>query len=589
MSFLGAATCANAQLLNGTLDTTFYGSPLYIQTVNTGFGNSAGGGDATGSELDAVYAKVSGGNLYLFVAGCFQNNGNHLNVFIAGGGPGQNTLNVSPSTEAAMNGSIFATNFNATYMIDGNDSSGTFYVDGFPLPNGSQATQAYLGPVSLTGGIGSATFGSTTFALNNTLTSTMGTGGQALSGSSVGASVTTGLEIVIPTSAIGYTGGAVNVLIDINGGGNGFLSNQFLPGLPVPSNNLGGSTFNFGPAPTPTNYVTFQVDMSAQVVTGVFTNGISPVTVSGSFEGWDNGQPLTNNPTLPGTLSNVYTGTFPIVAATPDPIFYKFRENGGWENDQPTASKNREATITNATQVLPLVFYNDESTSDLLLSPTWVTFALYCPDGTQDNGGSPFIKGTDHLFVNGTFFDANANVVPVGTGSYWTWNTIPYPGGDGPASCELFESAIPDVYTNSFLLPAGSGISLTYKYSQDGFDDENGFQTNHVRYVRSIIPAAYSFPQDAWSWTVCPPGTPYPNPGISSTNIVEPSFGFLTIGSPNVDHIIPLKWLGRQAVVVQYTSSLNGVWITDDATDGHQAAGWPNAGSGTFFRLMKKP
>ncbi len=69
----------------------------------------------------------------------------------------------------------------------------------------------------------------------------------------------------------------------------------------------------------------------------------------------------------------------------------------------------------------------------------------------------------------------------------------------------------PDVYTNSFLLPAGSGISLTYKYSQDGFDDENGFQTNHIRYVRSIIPVPYSFPEDQWSWTVCPPGTPYPN------------------------------------------------------------------------------
>jgi hypothetical protein len=590
MSLFGVATYANAQLLNGNLDSAFYGSPLYIQTINTGFGNSTGGGDASGSELDAVYAKVSGGNLYIFIAGCIQANGNHLNVFIAGGNStGQTTLAVpTTATLKAMNGSIFPANFTNTYAIDINDSSSTLYTEEYTT-TGTPAG-GYVGALAGSAGIFAGSSGGlSSLYLNNTLVSTMGTANEALSGSNVGASVTNGLEIVIPTSAIGYTGGSVNVLIDINGGGDGYLSNQFLPGLAVGSGNLGTPTFNLGPVPPPTNYVTFQVDMSAQVVTGVFTNGTSPITVSGSFEGWDNGLALTNNPTLPGTLSNVYTGTFPVVAAIPDPIFYKFRENGGWENDQPTASKNREATVTNATQVLPLVFYNDESTSDLLLSPTWVTFALYCPDGTLDNGGSPFVKGSDHLFVNGTFFDANANVVPVGTGSYWTWNTIPYPGGDGPASCELFESAIPDVYTNSFLLPAGSGISLTYKYSQDGFDDENGFQTNHVRYVRSIIPAPYSFPQDAWSWTVCPPGTPYPNPGISSTNIVEPSFGFLTIGSPDVDHIIPLKWLGRQAVVVQYTSSLNGGWITDDATDGHQAAGWPNAGGSTFFRLMKKP
>ncbi len=67
--------------------------------------------------------------------------------------------------------------------------------------------------------------------LNNTLTSTMGTAGEALSGSNVGASVTNGLEIVIPTSAIGYTGGSVNVLVDINNNSDTYLSNQFPAGI----------------------------------------------------------------------------------------------------------------------------------------------------------------------------------------------------------------------------------------------------------------------------------------------------------------------------------------------------------------------
>jgi hypothetical protein len=582
MSFLGAATCANAQLLNGTLDTTFYGSPLYVQTVNTQFGNSAGGGDATGSELDAVYAKVSGGNLYLFIAGCFQNNGNHLNVFIAGGGPGQNTLNVSPSTEAAMNGSIFASGFNATYMIDANDSSGTLYVDGFPLPNGSQATQAYLGPVPLTDGIGSTTFGSTTFALNNTLTSTMGTAGQALSGSTVGASVTTGLEIVIPTSAIGYTGGSVNVLIDINGGGNGYLSNQFLPGLPVPSNNLGGSTFNFGPAPTPTNYVTFQLDMSAQVFLGTFTNGTggqpasgNSITVSGDFEGWDNGLPLTNNPALTTVASNIYSGTFPAVGFTPDTINYKFRMNGGWESPASTGGNNRQATIGSGTtptapQVLPLVYYNDEDVYDLCQNPITVNFTLYCPDGTVDVDGYAFMKGIDTLWINGDW-------IP-----WWTWNPL---GTGGQAGYQLSEVGSSDYYTNSFVIPKGNPLALTYKYSVDGADNENGFATNHLRYIRSYGPT-YTFPTDQWSYVVCPPGTPYPNPGITATNIQEPNFGYLTIGAPSGGNF-PITWLGRPGVLLENRTSLSsGIWNPNIGTDATQSTNWPNAGGSQFFRLM---
>jgi hypothetical protein len=340
--------------------------------------------------------------------------------------------------------------------------------------------------------------------------------------------------------------------------------------------------------PTPTNQVTFQVDMSAQVITGVFTNGNGTVTVSGDFEGWDAGLALSNNPALPGLASNVWAGTYPVAGFVGTTIHYKFRANGGWEDDQPTASKNREATITNSTQVLPLVFYNNSSLSDLMLSPTLVKFSLYCPNGTLDTGGSPFIKGTDKLYINGNFFahDSSGTVVPAGTGGYWVWNTGIDPV---PANAEMIESDVPDVYTNSFVLPAGSKLDITYKYSQDGFDDENGFQTNHYRVVRSIIPAPYTFPQDAWSWTVCPPGTPYPNPGISSTNVVEPEFGYLTAGVP-VGGNIPLTWLGRQAVIIQNATSLTGgVWTDNNATDGLQATNWPNGGDNQFFRLKQKP
>lgn len=270
-AFLGAAVCVHAQNLNGTLDTSFYGSPLAIQTINTGFGNSAGGGDASGSELDAGYGRISGGNLYLFLSGAFENNGNHLNIFIGSSDvAGQNTLNINSSTEAAMNGSMFSPGFSPNYMIDANDASGTLYVDGFSLPNGGAANQAYLGSIAGSSGIFAYTsFGSSfSLALNNTLTSTMGTPGDALSGATSGAAATTGMELVIPLSTIGNPSGAVMVMADINGGGDGYLSNQLLPGLPVGSGNLATSTFDF--SSTPGQYFTVVPEPTSMAFLGFF-------------------------------------------------------------------------------------------------------------------------------------------------------------------------------------------------------------------------------------------------------------------------------------------------------------------------------
>jgi len=260
--------------ITGNLGTTpiVYGSPLSVQTINTGFGNSPGGGDAVGgSELDAGYGVITGGNLFLFLSGDFENNGNHLNVFIGSSDvPGQNTLNISPSTEANMNGSVFSPGFSPNYMIDANDYAGVVYIDGFSLPFGGQASQSYLGNIPGSGGIYAAqNMGPFTLALNNTHASTMGTAGAALSGATSGAATTTGLELQIPLSTIGNPAGAVMVMADINGGGDGYLSNQFLPGLPVGSGNLATPGFNF--SSTPAEYFTVIPEPSsiALVVVGL--------------------------------------------------------------------------------------------------------------------------------------------------------------------------------------------------------------------------------------------------------------------------------------------------------------------------------
>ena len=357
-----------------------------------------------------------------------------------------------------------------------------------------------------------------------------------------------------------------------NAGGNweGDPNRQFVLGtgtqvLPLTS-------WNVKDWPLPTNQVTFQVDLNAQVALGGFAPGQpgQTITVSGDFEGWNDGLPLTNNPTLPGTFSNIYVGVFP-VAGFPGgtTINYKFRMNGGWESPASTGGNNRQAAITNSTQVLPLVYYNDASASDLVLSDTAVTFSVYITNGTALINGGTFTKGVDNIAINGEFL------------GWWGWGV-----NAAPATNIMTESEIPDVYTNTVIIPKGKTLQLTYKYGIDGLDNENGSQTNHIRYIRNYGPS-YKAPQDIWSFLVIPPA-PYPNPGISSTNIVEPSFGYLAI-NPASGNTLPITWLGRPAVVLQTKSSLNGVWTDVIGTDGTQSTNIPNSGGNQFFRLKKNP
>ena len=233
----------------------------------------------------------------------------------------------------------------------------------------------------------------------------------------------------------------------------------------------------------PTNKVTFQVDMSPQIITGAFTPG-QTITVSGGFEGWDNGLALTNNPTLPGLSSNVYSAVCPVIGYRPVGVAYKFRANGGWENPTSTGGNDRHASITSSNQVLPLVFYNDNSPYDLVQTPTTVKFTLYLTNGTPDNGGTLFAKGIDSVYINGDFL------------GWWSWN-----GGFGGSQTIndlMIQVGNTDYYTNSFVIPRGNSIYLNYKYSIDGFDDEAGPQTNHVRLIRTYG-TNYIFPNDAWT------------------------------------------------------------------------------------------
>src|SRR4029077_20552469 len=91
--------------------------------------------------------------------------------------------------------------------------------------------------------------------------------------------------------------------------------------------------------------VTFQVDMTQQIVFGTFTPGTSVVYGRGSFEGWGLDFPLTNNPA--GANTNLYLGTYDIADAASTVEQYKFYIDTGanWENPTSTGGNNRTFTL----------------------------------------------------------------------------------------------------------------------------------------------------------------------------------------------------------------------------------------------------
>lgn len=94
---LHVSASANGQTIDGTLvgDELFYGTALSIQDTRSQFGDATTGDPSNGgggSELDQVFAKISGGNLYLLIAGNLESNFNKLQIGIDSVAGGVNTI-----------------------------------------------------------------------------------------------------------------------------------------------------------------------------------------------------------------------------------------------------------------------------------------------------------------------------------------------------------------------------------------------------------------------------------------------------------------------------------------------------------------
>ncbi|EEF63136.1 hypothetical protein [Pedosphaera parvula] len=314
--------------------------------------------------------------------------------------------------------------------------------------------------------------------------------------------------------------------------------------------------FNDQPVPSSTNNVTFQVDMTVQVLKNNFVNGVDTIEARGSFQGWTGGFPLTNNAS--GANTNLYTGTYPVSDAGGTVEQYKFIVDGGngnlgWENPASTSGNNRSFTLASATaQTLPVVYFNDLALSDVLAADTLVTFSVNMTNAVGTDAHA-FDPGSDSVYLNGVY-----NGIP---GSFWGWGLFP----PVPAMTNNPPSLI---YSTQVLIPAGSPLSVIYKYGINGADNEAGFAQNHLRYVRTT--GTYVMPVDTFA-----------------NQLAEPSFGNLNAGAVSAGHV-PVTWLGRQGVQLQTRTSLTeGSWVAHPETDGLSSTNWPTAGGVLFFRLVK--
>ena len=222
--------------------------------------------------------------------------------------------------------------------------------------------------------------------------------------------------------------------------------------------------------------VTFQVDMTAQVLNGNFDPASGTVAVPGDFNGWSTTQNLcTNDPTALNT--NLYTAVVQIVNGVGTTEGYKFWAsvpvNSGWE----TMADNRTfQIIKGASQVLPVVFFSNVDPADLLPEDTLVTFTVNMTNAVGTDA-HVFDPSTDQVYINGDFYNGwNGN----------TWDTTLPQLTNNPVGSRL--------YSIQSLVPQGNSDSLTYKFSINGSDNEAPSGQNHFRYVRTA--GAYTLPLD---------------------------------------------------------------------------------------------
>ncbi len=131
-----SGVASGAASVDGSLTGDTY-TRVFLQQNYTGFGNETdgtvdgSGPNGGGSEIDAIYMAIDGGELYMMIAGNLETNGNGLDLYIDTGAAGGDATLTGASGPGgfvvdAQSGQVFDAGFAANYVL----SIDTFDDDG---------------------------------------------------------------------------------------------------------------------------------------------------------------------------------------------------------------------------------------------------------------------------------------------------------------------------------------------------------------------------------------------------------------------------------------------------------------------------
>src|SRR4051812_47446603 len=156
------------------------------------------------------------------------------------------------------------------------------------------------------------------------------------------------------------------------------------------------------PPNVPTNNVTFQVDMTQQVVLGKFVPGSSTVYARGAFDNWSTDFPLTNNPA--GANTNLFSGTYAVVAPVGSVQEYKFFNSS--DTYELPGQPNRRFTIAGGNQILPAVYFSDQAPG----RPNVTNNVTFQVDMSAQVAVGNFTPGADSVEARGSFNNWSSGV-----------------------------------------------------------------------------------------------------------------------------------------------------------------------------------
>lgn len=236
---------AAATVADGNIVGDGYGTARSVQAVQTQFGDNF-------SELDAAYAQIAGGRLFLALTGNLEDNFNKLEILIDSRAGGENVFSGTPGNDGSgvMTGLTFDSGFDADYHIVARRGSGTpsgrFDLDLSELgtPNFSSHPDVFGGTTegAAMTPAGPANVFPIGVGYDNSNVAGV-TGGTGAANQAAALAVTTGFEVSVDLADIGSPLGAFKIMAFVNNSGHDFASNQFLGPLTPPRGNLGGDGF----------------------------------------------------------------------------------------------------------------------------------------------------------------------------------------------------------------------------------------------------------------------------------------------------------------------------------------------------------